>query len=81
MVHHGYYMPFLGGGSFVSWLLAAVALGVLVAVLVRLLRPGDAERGNQAADRDHSLDILKNRLAQGDISEQEYLRMRDILKQ
>lgn len=80
MGHHGFYLPMFGGGSLITLILTILMVGLVATLVLRHLRGGNLGCGNHETDRNHSLDILKNRLAQGEISEQEYLRMREILE-
>lgn len=67
--------PF-GYWSGMLWLVLAVAVAALLPGLRRGLRNRDGSR----ADREDSLRILRLRLAKGEISPEEYRRMREILK-
>ena len=63
------------GGSLISILLAVLA-GTAVAWLVKsLFLPGSSK-----ADRKHSLNILRERFARGEISEEDFLRMKGLLQ-
>ncbi len=67
----------MGGGIFGS-LFSILLLVVIVAVIYRLFF---AKKPSSSKDRDteDSLTILDSRLAKGEISEEEYRRIRDIL--
>ena len=67
-----------GGGLFSSGLLGLLLIGAVVwAILAGRRRPVDQDhRQNARADRDDALRILKRRLAQGEISLEEYERLR-----
>jgi putative membrane protein len=68
---------FSGHGIF-SVLLNIIIITALVGITIKLFRIGGSPpAANQdAAD---TINILEQRLAKGDISEEEYLRIRDIL--
>jgi len=72
------WSPGMGGfGSFgLSWI---VLLLVVAGVIWFVRRPGpdaDEHRRNARSDRDDALRILRQRLASGDISEEEFERLR-----
>ncbi len=67
--------PFQGGGLFTGafwwlFLLAAVFL------ILRAFLPPRGHRHNARADRDDAMRILRARLAEGNISEEEFDRLR-----
>ena len=65
-------MPMMGmGGVALVWLVVLVAIG---AFLIWLLRRAPAERSNDA------MDILQRRYAAGEVSRDDYERMRDELR-
>ena len=70
-------------GPFELWvillmILLMVVLPVsLVAIVIRALRDG---RGHQAPARDPAMDALRTRLANGEIDQSEYDRLRSVLQ-
>lgn len=71
-----------GGGWFPSGLLGLVLIGAIVwAILAGRRRPADTDhRQGARADRDDALRILKRRLAAGEISLEEYERLRQAVE-
>ncbi len=75
-------LPFrlLGLSGSVSWLLAGLAILVALILIARRLPGNPADRDDLGeADRRDSLRIIEARYARGDLSEEEFRRMRDIL--
>lgn len=69
------WFPGFGGFGF-SWLLILL---VIVGLIWLLRRPGsgaDEHRRSARSDRDDALRILQQRLAGGDITQEEYERLR-----
>uniref|UniRef100_I2PXK0 Putative membrane protein (DUF2078) n=1 Tax=Desulfovibrio sp. U5L TaxID=596152 RepID=I2PXK0_9BACT len=70
------FLPFHGGGSFFPgaflWLLVLVA----VFLIVRAMLPAGNHRRGARADREDAMRILRTRLAEGAISEEEFDRLR-----
>jgi putative membrane protein len=64
------------GGGFFGWAITLVIIVLVVLVLGRLFKSG----GNPSTDTRDSLKILDDRFARGEISEQEYLKMREVLE-
>ena len=72
----GYGWPWPG----LLWLIAfALFWGGLIALLVWAIRLSAASRRDNRDTRENSDEILKRRLASGEISEEEYERIRRIL--
>jgi putative membrane protein len=67
----------MGFGLF-GGLLSLVLLVLFLYVLYRILRP-KRPTPDALSDKMDSLEILRNRLARGDISPEEYQRMRELL--
>jgi putative membrane protein len=65
------------GGGIMGLGITVLIIVLIVLVLLQLNKSGS--RGDPHADTMDSLKILKSRYAKGEITEQEYLRMRDIL--
>ena len=63
-----------GGGIGSLLLLVLIVAGV--AMLIRAMSGDRAARN----DRDHSMEILRTKLVKGEISEEEYRRMKEILE-
>jgi putative membrane protein len=86
MMHYGYYNG--GGGHWGAWILVIIAMlvfwGALAWIIVTLLR----QRGSHSDPRlvppsgtsPDALLILDERLARGEIEEEEYKRRRDLIK-
>ncbi|WP_147805324.1 SHOCT domain-containing protein [Alkalicoccus halolimnae] len=73
-----------GSGMFVSgliWILFLVLLIVLIIFLVNKLSGTGNSSSSTAPLRDESLNILKERFARGEISEEEYDRIKQKLKE
>jgi uncharacterized membrane protein len=65
-------------GSVFNLLLVSFTIAAAVLLLLQFLKkPQPVRRAD--ADRDHSLEILKRKFANREISEEEYIRMRTIL--
>lgn len=81
--------PFVHGGWFVGHgpfgpfglLLLVLLIIVVVSLLIRLGRAIFARDGAANRDSRDSLEILRARFARGEISAEEYQRMREILRQ
>jgi putative membrane protein len=73
----GFGQWFSGHGIF-SVILNIIIIAALVALIIRLFRSGGS---SPSANRDASdtINILEQRLAKGEINEEEYLRIRGIL--
>lgn len=69
--------PWLGGWMMGHSLWVFLLLAILAAMVWRGFR--DRRDGNSAADRTDSLEILKLRLARGEITIDEYNNLRSIL--
>ena len=64
------------GTGFLGWFIILLIIVLIVLVLSRLFR---SDKKTSADTRD-SLKILDDRFARGEISEQEYLKMRGVLE-
>lgn len=74
------FMP--GGGGIWGFIFTALIIAAIVFLLVRFFsaRRNESHPTNHARhDRDDSLEILKRKFANQEISEEEYLRMKKIL--
>ncbi len=65
------------GGGVIGWGITLLIIGLVVLVLLQLNKSG--RKRDPHADTMDSLKIVKSRYAKGEITEQEYLRMRDVL--
>lgn len=65
-----------GGGFPFSGLLIFVVLAAVAIWIIRALLPDSQHRRGARADRDDALRILRLRLAEGSISEEEFERLR-----
>jgi putative membrane protein len=73
-----------GGGMFLSgfiWLLFLILVIVLIVFLVIKLSSTGNSASSASPPRDESLSILKERFARGEISEEEYERMKQKLNE
>jgi putative membrane protein len=75
--YHGMGKFFMGFGPF-GGLLSLFFVLLLIYLAVRTVR-SFIPSPKASSDREDSLGILKNRLAKGEISQEEYHRMREIL--
>ncbi len=64
------------GSGFLAWVIFLLIIVLIVLGLGRLFRSGE----KPSADTRDSLKILDDRFARGEISEKEYLKMRDVLE-
>jgi len=75
-------MSVYGPGGIVSLLLWGAALAALVVVIVAVTNIVRSKKDAQTTvdrDRNDSFEILKRRFARGEVSEEEYMRMRSVL--
>ena len=82
------YSPFGGGwwggflpGPFWNLLLWGLVIVLLVYFVSRFFRPRATHPFSASRDRDDSMTILKTRLARGEISREEYTKMKQVLSQ
>ncbi len=68
---------FMGFGPF-GGLLGFVLFGFIIYVIAKLVM-SLFSRSNAISDRQDSLTILKNRFAKGEITQEEYKRMKEVL--
>jgi len=75
-------MPFWScGGGLPTLLAALLVVGVALLIFRSSRRNGANGPGRYAgADRNHSLEILKVKFANREITEQEYLQMKEVLE-
>ena len=72
----GFNMGHIGGYSIFNILLL---IGIVVLIYV-LIRKNWSQKGKGSSDSDDALQILKKRLARGEISSEEYKEMKDTLE-
>lgn len=72
------YVPFTGYGNGFGILAGLLLLALLVFLAARGFGP-KASAGNPAADRRDSLEILKTRLAKGEIGVDEFNTLKNVL--
>jgi len=85
MWRYGHFPHFSWMGSFspggiVSMLIWVLIILALVYLAIKLFRALTSEEIKQNRDKSDSIDILKVRYARGEISQEEYFRMREILE-
>ena len=81
------YIPFSGGGwgggffpgGIFPLLLWGLVLFLLVYGVVRLVRTNARGPGGSSMDRDDSMSILKTRYARGELSREEFEKMKQVL--
>jgi putative membrane protein len=80
------YFPFSGGwsggyfpGGIFSLLIWGLVIGLIVYLVVRLTRTPMHHANGSSRDRTDSLSILKSRYARGEISEEEFIKMKQLL--
>jgi len=70
---YGHMMNFgFGYGGMFMWILFLIVLGLAIYFIVQALKAKD----NNAPERDTPLNILKTRYAKGDITKEEFERMK-----
>jgi putative membrane protein len=84
------YIPFLGGNSWAGGFFPGGIFFMLIWILVilvfvylgiRIYKALTSEKSGPLKDRLDSLAILKARFARGDISEEDYIRMKNTLSE
>lgn len=80
------YFPFSGGwsggffpGGIFSMLIWGLVIGLIAFGVVRLLRSQTNRSHGSTQDRTDSLSILKSRYAKGEISQEEFIKMKQLL--
>jgi uncharacterized membrane protein len=68
-------------GGIISMLMWALIILALIYLAIRLFRALTSEPIKQDRDRFDSLEILKMRYARGEIGQEDYLTMKETLKQ
>jgi putative membrane protein len=68
-------------GGIISMLIWALIILALVYLAIKLFRALTSEQTEQNRDRFDSLEILKMRYARGEIGQEDYLTMKETLKQ
>jgi putative membrane protein len=67
-------------GIIISMLIWVLIILALVYLAIKLFRALTSEQIGKNTDRSDSIDILKKRYARGEIDQQEYFRMKEILE-
>ncbi len=65
-------------GGIIGFSLTALIIILLAALVLKIIR-GPQQKKSQNFDRLDSLKILKNRFAKGEITEQEYKKIKEVL--
>jgi putative membrane protein len=80
------YFPFAGGwsggyfpGGIFSLLIWGLVVGLIVYLVVRLIKTQTHPSNGSSQDRTDSLSILKSRYARGEISQEEFIKMKQLL--
>ena len=71
---------YVGSWSGTTPVIATIVIVALALCLLRAFLPRGRSRGRHA-DREDSLRILKTRLARGEVSYEEYRRMKEVLEE
>ncbi|TFB25009.1 CcoQ/FixQ family Cbb3-type cytochrome c oxidase assembly chaperone [Filobacillus milosensis] len=66
-------------GNFIFTFILIIIILLIIAVLVWMFKPSNKNNSDRF-NNNESLDILKQRLARGEISEEEYERLKNKLK-
>ncbi|MBX5464118.1 MAG: SHOCT domain-containing protein [Clostridia bacterium] len=77
-----FYGPYAGWGflwMLLAWLIPLAIIGLIIWAIVR--RPGGGTPLPAETGDDRALGLLRERYARGEITEEEYRRMRDVLKE
>lgn len=72
----GYGYGMMGGFGFI---IPLILIGLIIYAVVRLLPGGNRNYSNHRTEND-ALDILNQRYAKGEISEEEYVKKKKILR-
>lgn len=71
------FHDFMFGGMWFAWLFWFIILVLVIWVIMRTINKNNSGRNlNSTSTEDGPLDILKKRLAKGEISEEEYNRLK-----
>jgi putative membrane protein len=80
------YFPFSGGwsggyfpGGIFSLLIWGLIIGLIAYVVIRVVKTQTHLPNGSSQDRTDSLSILKTRYAKGEISEEEFIKMKHLL--
>ena len=81
------YIPFFGGGwgggffpgGFFSLLVWGMVAAVFIYIVLRLRKLFSRQSGRASSDRNDSVSILKVRYAKGELSKDEFVKMKQIL--
>ncbi len=67
------------GGGIIGFPIAVLIIIIIAALIIKLLRPYRSEK-SETLDKKDSFEILKIRLAKGEINNQEFEKMRELLR-
>jgi putative membrane protein len=69
-------MMSLGSSGFMMWVIAAIAAIIVVLAVLLLLRRASGAAGSGSSGEETSLEILEKRYARGEITKEEFERMK-----
>lgn len=75
---HGWYGGFGMGFAWLFWLLL-IGAGVYLLITAIHRKNSESEGGYKKTGGDHAMEILRERFARGEISEEEFVRMKEKL--
>lgn len=80
MMGYGYGMMGFGW-MWIMMILPVVLIGLIVYAAVKLANGGAKRYGGNYNESSHAIEILKQKFANGEISEEEYKRKKDLLRE
>lgn len=80
MMGYGYGIGMMGGGWIWMMIIPILLIGVIVYAVIKLTDSNHSRYDRQYGDVNRAMDILNQRFANGEISEEEYKRKKDMLR-